>query len=299
MHSPSKRDVRQCFSRIRITKAVTVTVILLLLATIPAFLSHRFLSETNTELFIFYSIYFVPLALYFFVIRKHDLSYTAIFEDSARDYSAVWLFIPLIAFTIGVIWVTLLLLNNLSPEVAGSYLDWMNSIELFDITPETTLLQYLLIFVVISVLAPLVEEIIFRGVMIERFGLKYGYTKAVFISSFLFGVLHADVIGAFLFGVVLSVVYLKTRSLLLPFLIHAANNAAATLAIFFQDRFDAEPWLTIEPYIQHAWVGVLVFLASALWLVWYLKQNWSSVTSLRPFNKQEAVETNEMNDSIS
>lgn len=267
-------------------------MLLLLLGAIPVFFSYTLLSETNAELFTFYIIYFVLLGLYFYVIRKHDLSYTAIFEDPARDFSAVWLFIPLIAFTIGVIWVTLLLLNSLSPEVAGSYLDWMNSIELFAITPETTFLQYLLIFVVISVLAPLVEEIIFRGVLIERLGLKYGYTKAVFISSFLFGVLHADVVGAFLFGVVLSVVYLKTRSLLLPFLIHAANNAAATLTIFFQDRFDTESWLTLEPYLQHAWIGILIFLTAAFWLAWYLKQNWSSVTDLKPFEEHDAVKSN-------
>lgn len=287
----ANKNARKLFSRLRISKGVFVTVLFLILVSIPAFLSYSVLSELNAELVVYYSLFLVPLLIYFYLMNKYEQSPWAIFEDPERDYSTIWLFIPLIAFSIGVIWVTIVLLNSISPAVAGSYLDFMYSMELFAISEETTFLQYLLIFVMISFLGPLVEEIIFRGVLIERFGLKYGYTKAVFISSILFGILHVDIIGAFLFGLVLSLIYLKTKSLLLPFLIHAANNAVATVMYFVTEKFEVESWETVEPYLEHMWFGFLIFAAAALWLAWYIKENWHIISDRQPFSaKDEAVQ---------
>jgi uncharacterized protein len=281
-HDPAL-DVRKRFSSISLVKAFIVTFFFMLFCIIPIVAAFHYLEDLNAELVMFYLVYLVPLLLYVYAIKKHDLSLTAIFTQRDPSFKSLWLVVPLLIFTIGVIWVTIVLLNALSPGIAESYLNWLLSFDPFTITAETTFIQFVLIFIVISIIAPVVEEVIFRGIMLERLGQKYGYTSAVFTSSLIFGVLHADIIGAFLFGVVLCVVYLHTKSLMMPVLIHAVNNATATLLIFFEDKIGYEAWETVQPYIEHAWIGFLVFILAAAWILVYLKQNWHVVKESEPF----------------
>src|SRR6056297_218806 len=283
MQSDQNIDVRERFSRIRITKAVIVTLLFLFLSSIFIVVGFNILSGPNAEILTFYILYAVPFLIYLYTIKKYDLSSIAIFEGALTELRQVWFFIPLIIMTIGVVWVSIILLDLVSPDLAEWYFDWLNSVELFEIGPDTTLIQYGLIFFVGAVFAPLVEEIIFRGIIVERFGAKYGYKSAVILSSFLFGVLHMDIIGAFVFGVVLSVLYLRTRSLLLPFLIHAANNGAVALLIFFDESINLEPMDSIETYLENIWIGFLLFVGSFGWLIWFLKDNWKIVHEAEPF----------------
>ncbi|PKD42575.1 hypothetical protein CWD77_14280 [Rhodohalobacter barkolensis] len=294
MKSDQKRDVRERFSKVRIKKAAIVTFLFLLLSSIFIAIGYNKLSGTNAEILTFYVLYVVPFLIYLYFIKKYDLSSVAIFDGALSDLRQVWFFVPLIIMTFGVVWVTILVFNTISPELAEWYFDWLNSAELFDVGPDTSLLQYGLIFFVVAVFAPLVEEIIFRGIMVERFGAKYGYKSAVFFSSFLFGVLHMDVIGAFVFGLVLSILYLRTRSLLLPFLVHAANNGAVMPLIFFDESFNVDSWEKIDPYLENIWIGVLLFVSSFGWLIWFLKDNWKIVHEAEPF----PLKTNEDIDDI-
>ena len=283
MQSDQNIDVRERFSRIRITKAVIVTLLFLFLSSIFIVVGFNKLSGPNAEILTFYILYAVPFLIYLYTIKKYDLSSIAIFEGALTELRQVWFFVPLIIMTIGVVWVSIILLDLVSPDLAEWYFDWLNSVELFEIGPDTTLIQYGLIFFVGAVFAPLVEEIIFRGIMVERFGAKYGYKSAVIFSSLIFGVLHMDIIGAFVFGVVLSVLYLRTRSLLLPFLIHAANNGAVALLIFFDESINLEPMDSIETYLENIWIGFLLFVGSFGWLIWFLKDNWKIVHEAEAF----------------
>jgi len=283
MQSDQNTDVRERFSRIRIKKAVIVTLLFLFLSSIFIVVGFNKLSGPNAEILTFYILYAVPFLIYLYTIKKYDLSSIAIFEGALTELRQVWFFVPLIIMTIGVVWVSIILLDLVSPDLAEWYFDWLNSVELFEIGPDTTLIQYGLIFFVGAVFAPLVEEIIFRGIMVERFGAKYGYKSAVIFSSLIFGVLHMDIIGAFVFGVVLSVLYLRTRSLLLPFLIHAANNGAVALLIFFDESINLEPMDSIETYLENIWIGFLLFVGSFGWLIWFLKDNWKIVHESEPF----------------
>lgn len=283
IQSEMNRKVRHRFSQLSIRKGAIVTVLWGLLALVAVLIIDLAFSELATEISVFYLSSLVPLAIYLHVIRKYDLSPIAIFHDPEKRFPDVWLVIPLIFSTIGVIWVGILLLHSINPEMALSYLEWINSSELFSITEETTLFQYLLIFFLVSLLGPFVEEIIFRGVMLERLGAKYGYMKGVVISSLIFGILHVDIAGAFIFGVVLSVVYLKSFSLLLPFIIHAVNNGTAMIIYFFEDYFAGEAWETTTHYIENAWIGIVLFIVSVAWLIWYVREQWPVILNREPF----------------
>jgi membrane protease YdiL (CAAX protease family) len=78
------------------------------------------------------------------------------------------------------------------------------------------------------VMAPLVEEILFRGVAYKTIR-DWGFPRvALASSSILFGLIHANLMTLFpltLFAVVLAVLYEKTGRLIAPMAAHAVFNA--------------------------------------------------------------------------
>lgn len=87
-------------------------------------------------------------------------------------------------------------------------------------------------FILIVVIAPLVEESLFRGLLFSRLTAKWGMTRAMIVSSVAFGLLHLNPIGASVFGVVACVLYVRTQTLLVPMALHSLNNFLVWLASF-------------------------------------------------------------------
>jgi membrane protease YdiL (CAAX protease family) len=83
------------------------------------------------------------------------------------------------------------------------------------------------------VLAPVCEEMLFRGLILESIKQKRGATTAVMLSALLFGLAHVPVLpqmlNAFVMGVVLGYVYVLTGSLVSVIIVHAVNNALSYL----------------------------------------------------------------------
>jgi membrane protease YdiL (CAAX protease family) len=83
-------------------------------------------------------------------------------------------------------------------------------------------------FITVCILAPIIEEILFRGILLR--GLLQNGTSpilAIFLSSFLFGLAHLNpwqFLGAGLLGAIFGFVYYRTKSLWLPIFLHALNN---------------------------------------------------------------------------
>ena len=107
--------------------------------------------------------------------------------------------------------------------------------------PETDLIKNINVgtFFSICILAPIVEELFFRGV-VERILLKLKTSPWVGIiaSAMLFTMIHEfpyQAIGAFIGGVIYGWVYYKTKSIYLTFSMHAVNNIIASIVFFLDD----------------------------------------------------------------
>ena len=102
------------------------------------------------------------------------------------------------------------------------------------------------------VMAPLLEEILFRGVIQGSSMSRYGTMRSILISSALFGIIHIipqQVIYAFFIGLILGYIYWKTQSILSVILIHAFNNGVAYIQ---KDLFgDDISELTIRELIKN------------------------------------------------
>ncbi len=85
------------------------------------------------------------------------------------------------------------------------------------------------------VIAPIFEEFICRGVLLESLRRKGGVVLALFISSLFFALLHAHVtlfLNAFIMGLMLGYFYIRTRSIIVPIILHAINNTVAYILLY-------------------------------------------------------------------
>lgn len=83
------------------------------------------------------------------------------------------------------------------------------------------------------IISPICEELLFRGVFLNRLKLIVPTSFAILISSILFGMLHSygSIISAFVFGVCMCIIYLKTKNVLTCILAHFINNLLAELFV--------------------------------------------------------------------
>lgn len=77
---------------------------------------------------------------------------------------------------------------------------------------------------VASILTPLVEELLFRGILMQRIGHRFGVWAGLLGSSFGFAIWHDRFVGPFLFGVVLALIYARTGCLYLAVIAHGVAN---------------------------------------------------------------------------
>ncbi|MFC2116225.1 lysostaphin resistance A-like protein [Bacteroidota bacterium] len=91
-------------------------------------------------------------------------------------------------------------------------------------------------FMMVGITGPILEEVLFRGIILDGFLSRYKPGKAIFWSAFLFGLFHLNpwqFIPGFLIGLLLGYIYLKTRSLIPVILIHIVNNSFSYLIMYF------------------------------------------------------------------
>ena len=95
-------------------------------------------------------------------------------------------------------------------------------------------------FITGAVIAPIVEEIFFRGFLFQGFRQKYGWMPAVFLSSAIFGAAHLDpvsLIPTFVLGCVLAYVYHRSNSVWPGILFHAAINSFSLCAVYVLSQY--------------------------------------------------------------
>lgn len=101
------------------------------------------------------------------------------------------------------------------------------------------------------VLAPLLEEMLFRGIVLRGFLARYPRRHAIALSALLFGFAHLNLyqfVAASLLGLGLGWLYERTRSLLPGILLHASYNTALlslTHGLGEGTSMAAWAWLTV------------------------------------------------------
>lgn len=127
----------------------------------------------------------------------------------------------------------LLLDKGLDPIFEGifpqSEQDYQEMIQSLINSPMTSLVQ-------VCILAPVIEEILMRGVVLGGLKNSYGTVAALLISAVLFACLHFNMVqtlSAFVCGIVLGLLYLKTNSIFCCMTAHCGYNLISYAAIIY------------------------------------------------------------------
>jgi membrane protease YdiL (CAAX protease family) len=118
-----------------------------------------------------------------------------------------------------------------------------------------------------AIVAPILEEIVFRGILLQFLLKKYSVPTAISITSILFALLHFDksFISAFIHSIIFSVLAIRFSSLYAPMLLHGFYNLSVSfLRIFLgvsliadKNRFSSISY----------WAPELIFFAIGLLLL--------------------------------
>jgi uncharacterized protein len=93
-----------------------------------------------------------------------------------------------------------------------------------------TIPNSVLLFAAVAVIAPLLEELLFRGLLQNSLAHKLPIWAAIAISALVFGAMHGDLYAMpplVLMGAIFGLIYHLTGSLRVTIALHMINNAAA------------------------------------------------------------------------
>ena len=128
-------------------------------------------------------------------------------------------------------------------------------------------------------LAPVMEEVLFRGILLESVRSKHSAGRAIVVSALMFGVIHfipQQVVNAFAIGLILGYIYVRTESLWPVIVIHALNNAMAYVIMQWSDGAN----ITVRSLIENNTLYAVVYGVSLAALVASGYMVWRSIEKI-------------------
>ena len=133
----------------------------------------------------------------------------------------------------------------------------------------------ILSFVSLVILAPLLEELLFRGYLLHRWSKKWGLWTGVLLSSVVFGAVHPDTLAAAITGAGFAMLYLKTQTLWAPIAAHALYNFIAWAWDLFGTVNEGIKYYTytVDQLLGDWWQGFIAFMIVVLLIDRLLRQS--------------------------
>lgn len=198
------------------------------------------------------------------------LGYRELFNSSSNSMASIVLTLTLPIFLTvggGVFWISEItnLLTLYFPVDEGEY-------SIFDRFMGSGVVSVL----VICVIGPVIEEMLFRGIILRGFLANYTVQKSIILSSVLFALYHMNLYQipvAFILGCFLGWLYARTRSLWPCIVAHISYNACV---MWLWSNYDIGAGMEDHTSIMFNlwWVNILAVLSSVVgvfMLVYILK----------------------------
>ncbi len=154
--------------------------------------------------------------------------------------------------------------------------------------------QWMLAVLCVCVVPAIVEEVLFRGVVLEAF-LPYGDIPAILLSALTFALFHfnlAQSIYPFLYAIVLGLVVRKTGNIYYAMIMHFTNNLLTIIMSYFGwgEALAQFSWQNIGILAAIAVSGLAIFYTSYAFILKFSKENtlkkkdFSGIDDLKTFN---------------
>ncbi|NVJ64908.1 MAG: CPBP family intramembrane metalloprotease [Gammaproteobacteria bacterium] len=220
------------------------------------------------DLTAFYYGYFYLFIAIILSSQLAKIRWSSFFEhklNAASFKNGIWLTLFCFIFSIGAAYLLFYPLSFVIPEFVDSWYIQTSDIIYHD-GVSFPIVANILSLIALVVLPSVLEEFAFRGVMLRVWSQKWGFWKAATLSSFIFGILHADPIGAFAFGIAMSYLYIRYQNLLLPILCHALNNFVVwLLEVLNISIYGVGDEYQLSDFQAEWYIGLICMVISAAW----------------------------------
>jgi len=152
----------------------------------------------------------------------------------------------------------------------------------FQNTFELLIIKQLFIIsiLLVGILPGLLEEMLFRGILLNGFEKNYSEKKAILISALLFGIVHLNpwqFVTAFIMGIILAWVYIRTKSIILCIYMHIFNNLVSVITLRYKEVLPIKGFNTA--YNEHSFhplwfdaVGIILTITGVLLIMRAVKK---------------------------
>ncbi|HET8860235.1 type II CAAX endopeptidase family protein [Marivirga sp.] len=110
------------------------------------------------------------------------------------------------------------------------------------------------------ILAPILEELFFRKILFTRMLKKYSFGISAIVSSICFAFIHIpnwlNLVPTFLFGIISCWIYVKTKNILYPILLHFVGNLIVLLLSFHNQQITS-----FLQELNYSWVYWLILIS--------------------------------------
>ena len=214
-------SLNDCLKKISILEVLIILLILIGLSILLGFYGY---SIGGDWIYLGIIVYFIYRLRFFGEGFKQD--FNNIFSDISPK-SLLTIVLVNVFFSYGMLYITIFAQDNiprLNSFLAMSILPLLPINSLFGIGASLSI-----IFI-----SPLCEELLFRGVFLNRLKLFVPTSYAIAITSILFGSLHSygNIISAMVFGVCMCIIFLKTKNILTCIFAHFLNNLLAEIFVY-------------------------------------------------------------------
>jgi uncharacterized protein len=195
-------------------------------------MANYFIEFENTTLTIGLTNLIVLSCGIYYYVKKNGSS---IIKVASLNIFSVYYIVPIIIFTISITNILVIISSEFQrmvpiPEILESVL--------LNMTVKSE--NYFISILTLCIIAPLTEEILFRGVILHSFLNYFSIRKAVLLSSLLFSIIHLNPwqgIPTFFLGIYFAIIDIKLKSVIPSIIGHMIYNLSIFAIGIFEKSF--------------------------------------------------------------
>lgn len=159
---------------------------------------------------------------------------------------------------------------------------------------------FVISIIYVGIIPAIVEELFFRGLILDGFTRNYSKWKAILMSALFFGLIHLNpwqFFTGFIMGLIAAWICIETGSILLCMFIHFFNNTIYTVMVHFKDTISIKGFNTnfaTPVEFQPLWFtlsGLALLLVGSYMLIAGIRE--SKAAEARPAEPDEPPQPDE------
>ena len=231
-----------------------ILIIIPLVITSPfAFVKKLNLFSESIFSIILFSIYFLTLIVFYFFKNKKQIHFNIKINKIINFFS-----IFIIVFQIAIYIPINFYFNNFTSD-------------------STNTITSSFIPLIGLILSAIFEELIFRGIILKGYLIKYSPKKSIIISSIFFGIIHLNppqIFGAISLGVITGYVYYYSRSVGMTIILHVVFNITAIVTQFFHINYGNSEIKEVNHFYGSYSISIIVIsILLFIYLIFYFIKN--------------------------